>query len=377
MVVQTKTDPAGPAEWLIQDPLIHLREWRTNNIHQLPAKDGEAIIGAADGCWIQVQDSITRVSRQHAKLTYDHASARWFISDLHSKNGTFLEGARRMSFPIEPGTEIGIGGVTLVAESPLLCILRELLARLIGWAEERRADVDLALRAVRKAATRRESLLICGDGDLVSVAKLLHRHSLGHQRPFIVCDPRRKRRAPKAGRSVANYDEGMAALAAATGGTLCIWRDRQPKDFPDVRAALKDPASRVQLVVCTRALPHEPDITSQIVLPPLAHRTSELNRVIDAYAVDAVVALDGAFSASDRDWVRQYASESLDKIETATRRLVAIRGADGSVSRAANQLRMAHSSLSTWLARREQLPSDKDRVGDEGHEDDEDQEDEE
>jgi hypothetical protein len=95
---------------------------------------------------------------------------------------------RRARDASPPGVEIGIGGVTLIAESRLLVALRELLARLIGWAEGRRAEVDLALRSVRLAATRRESLPLCGDG--VSIARLLHRHALGDTRLFVVCDPR-------------------------------------------------------------------------------------------------------------------------------------------------------------------------------------------
>jgi len=226
------------------------------------------------------------------------------------------------------------------------------MARLIGWADGRRAEVDLALRAVRLAATRRESLLLCGDGDLVSIARLLHRHALGDTRPFVVCDPRWVRAAPNA-RAAANYDSGMMALAAAAGGTLCVWQGRQPDDFDKVVAARRDPSSRVQLVVCTHTLQHgDPLIAAPIVFPPLAKRATELNRIIDAYVADAVAELGGSFAPSDRVSVRRHEAATLAQIEKATRRLVAIRGADGSITRAANQLGMSHGALSEWLARR-------------------------
>jgi hypothetical protein len=350
MAITTETEIGGPNQWLIDDEVIQLRIWKTKIIHPLPPKDSEGTIGAVAGCWLQLQDPTARVSRRHAKLAYE--DGRWTLSDLHSKNGITHDGARRPSFPLTPGVEVGIGGVTLIGESRLLVALREILARLIGWAHGRRAEVDLALRSVRLAATRRESLLLCGDGDLVSIARLLHRHALGDTRPFVVCDPRRVRADPNA-RAAANFESGMLALAAAAGGTLCVWQGRQPDDFDKVVAARRDPTSRVQLVVCTHTLQHrDPLIASPIVLPPLAKRATELNRIIDAYAADAVAELGGSFTPSDRVSVRRHEATTLAQIEKATRRLVAIRGADGSITRAALQLGMSHGALSEWLTRR-------------------------
>lgn len=350
MAITTETEIGGPNQWLIDDEVIQLRVWRTNLVHPLPSKDGERTIGAVAGCWLQLQDPTARVSRQHAKLAFE--DGRWILSDLHSKNGICRDGARCASFPLTPGVEVGIGGVTLIAESRQLVALRQILARLIGWAHGRRAEVDLALRSVRLAATRRESLLLCGDGDLVSTARLLHRHALGDKRPFLVCDPRRVRADPNA-RAAANFDSGMMALAAAAGGTLCVWQGRQPDDFDKVVAARRDPACRVQLVVCSHTLQHrDPLIASPIVLPPLAKRATELNRIIDAYAADAVAELGGSFAPSDRVSVRRHEAATLAQIEKATRRLVAIRAAGGSITRAALQLGMSHGALSEWLTRR-------------------------
>lgn len=69
--------------------------------------------------------------------------------------------------------ELGLGGITLIVESPLLRMLRDLLGRFIGWSDERR--LNLALRSVRMAATHRELLQLCGDDDhsLVAVARTL------------------------------------------------------------------------------------------------------------------------------------------------------------------------------------------------------------
>jgi hypothetical protein len=351
MAIATYTDPSAD-EWRIGDGVVRLRRWGTDEVYPLPGGDGAWDIGAADGVWLRLEDETNRVSRLHARLSFD--GARWGITDLESKNGIRCDGARRLAFALAPGVEVGIGGITLLAESPGLIALRGVLARLIGWSPARAGDVDLALREVRLAATRRESLVLCGDGDLVSVARLLHRHALGDARPFVVCDPRR-RATDSSARAAANYSTGLEALAAALGGTLCVWRNRQPPDFDAVIAYVRAPTSRVQLVVCTHALQHaEPLIASPIVLPPLAARAAELDRVIDEYAADAVAALGAGatFTPADRDWVRRHEAATLARIEKATRRLAAIRGNGGSITRAAAQLAMSHAALSEWVARR-------------------------
>jgi hypothetical protein len=361
IAVETRTDPAGPNEWRIRDEVVRLREWGTSIVHPLPPSRDTFIIGAADGCWLRLWDPAGRVSRKHAELTYSERAA-WTISDL-SKNGVHLDGARVKSFPVPlvPGVQIRIGGVTLIAESPLLCALRELLARFIGWSDEHCEAVDQALYSVRVAATHREPLLLCGPGNLVSIARLLHRHTFGDQ-PFVVCSSR------------ATYASGLEALAAAAGGTLCVWRNQQPADFDEVVAAVRGPASRVSLVVCAHAFPRGNDIASQIVtafrsilLPSLADRARELYRIIDAYANDAITTFGGWLAPADRDWIAGNASDTLTQIEVATRRIIALHACDESVTLAAKLLSVSHGSLSAWLARRA-LPGSHIRLMDEDEE---------
>jgi hypothetical protein len=343
-MVETSTDVPGLNEWGIRDEVVQLREWGTSIVHPLPSTRDVSIIGAADGCWLRLWDPTGRVSRKHAELT--HSEAGWAISDLRSKNGVHFDGTRLSSSTLIPGVQIRIGGITLIAESPRLCALRELLARFIGWRDEHREDVDQALYSVRIAATQREPLLLCGSGNLVSIAKLLHRHILGDQ-PFVVCAPR------------ATYTSGVEALAAASGGTLCVWRNKLPADFDEVVAVLRGPEPRVLLVICAHAVPRGGDIASQVVtifrsilLPPLADRARELNRIIDAYATDAVATFGGWLAPADREWIAGHASDTLSQIEMATRRIVALHACDESVTLAAKQLSMSHGSLSDWLARR-------------------------
>jgi hypothetical protein len=341
----TKVDAAGSGGWSISDEVTQMREWGTGITYPFPPKHGSSILGAAQGCWLRLWDPAGRISRRHAALTYNDDG--WTISDLGSRNGVQVDGVRITASTLAPGAEVRIGSVTLVAESPRLMLLRALLERLLGWGEDRREEVEQALFSVRIAATHREPLLLCGAGNLVSIARLLHQHVRG-DRPFIVV----RARTP--------YPSGMDALSVVDGGTLCVLRNQQPEDFDEVVSALRGPYARSQLVVCAHALPRGHDIASQIVtvvrsilIPPLADRPRELHRIIDEYAADAISAFGGGrLAPADREWVASHASGSLHQIAMATRRIVALHVCDGSVTQASKLLDISHGSLSDWLARR-------------------------
>lgn len=361
-VTRTKTDAVGPNGWNVCDEVIRLREWGTDIVHPLPSKRDIAIIGSAGDCWLRLWDPSGRISRRHASLTY--GGDGWSIADLQSKNGVHLDGARVAALSLVPGAEIRIGPVTLIAESPKLIALRQYIERLIGWGEEHREEVDEALFSVRIASMHREPLLICGAGNLVPIARALHTHAFGNQ-PFIVCKPRTP------------YARGMDALAAAAGGTLCIWRNQQPDDIDVVASAIRNPSTRALLIICAHALPRGNDIASQIstvfrsiLIPPIADRARELNRIIDAYFADAISAFGGGWvTAADREWVANHAAGSLHQIGMATRRIVALHACDESVTHASKLLAMSHGSLSDWLARRS-LPGRSQMADDEDEADD-------
>src|SRR5215510_743143 len=207
----TNIDAVGPNGWSIRDEVMQFREWGSHVSYPFPPKHVASMIGASRDCWLRLWDPNGSVSRSHAMLT--HGKDGWFLEDLGSKNGMYLDGARVPALSVVPGAEIRIGEVTLIAESPKLIALRALLDRFIGWDDERRELVDHALFSVRVAATHREPLLLCGEGNLLPVARLLHQHALG-DRPFVVARPRSR------------HARGMDALAEAAGGTLCVWEAR-------------------------------------------------------------------------------------------------------------------------------------------------------
>jgi ActR/RegA family two-component response regulator len=351
--VSTKPDPAA-SEWGIDDHVMRLRDWGTDLVRVLPAPPVSGwMVGAAANCALRLDDPSGRVSRVHASLTHDQA--RWRLRDAGSMNGMRLDGARRSEIILEPGIEIGIGGLTLIAESRRWITLRGFLARMLGWRGDRTEVVDRALRSIRMAVTRRAALVLCGDGDLVPTARSVHRHALGDDRRFVVCDPRR-RRSKATVRSAENYETGMQAFEAARGGSLCVRNRRLPRDFEQVVAALRDPDAGVQLIVCAgRSDDCRSYLASPIGVPSLVGREAEIHRIIDEYAEDAVVELGAprvGFLPADHAWVRQHAASSLSEIEKATLRLVALRHSRN-VSHAAARLGMAPVSLSRWIGRRE------------------------
>ena len=97
--------------------------------------------------------------------------------------------------------------------------LRGLLARLLGWTHER--AVGHAIRSLELAADHRAALVLLGETDLVPIARALHRRTHGADRPFVVCDPRRRDGADyESVRSPVNYGAGLEAFQAARGGSL-------------------------------------------------------------------------------------------------------------------------------------------------------------
>lgn len=92
-------------------------------------------------------------------------------------------------------------------------------------------------------------------------------------------------------------------------------------------------------------------------MPPLAERTSEIHRIVDEYAADAIAELharDACLTAGDRRWIIEHPT-SLAEIEKATMRVVALR-MSRHLSEAAERIGMAPVSLWRWILRRK-LPT--------------------
>lgn len=235
--------------------------------------------------------------------------------------------------------------------------LREFLTRILGWNNER--AVDQALRSIELSLSHRAQLILCGNGDLVPLALALHHRTLGAERPFIVCDPRRGN-TPASVRAPANLESGASAFVAAAGGSLCLRRRRLPPDSPVIVRQLRHSVD-VQYILCSGEDDLHPFgvVPSPILVPPLSHRAVEIPRIINEYARDAISTLRARpsdFTDADRAWVLHHSSGSLSEIEKGTLRMVALRMST-SMSDAAVRLGMAPVSLSRWVGRRRRPPA--------------------
>lgn len=329
--------------WRILDPVLRLRALDTDHIYPLP-DPGQAcgiVIGASAASDLRLDDPSGRLSRQHAHLACE--GARWVLRDLASKNGTWVDGIRRHEAELVPGLELCLGGLTLIAESVELIRLRALVARLIGWADTRRRDVDRALRGLRDAAQLRAALVLCGEGALVPIARRLHRETLG-SRPFIACAP---------------HELALPLIELAGNGTLCLLASHPIDDALDAIDALRATGSLARLVLCAPTVQAASSIaallgpTVWIDLPHLAARTGELRRLIAEAADDAAHELAQPITAiRDGDLGRLITIpfEGLGELHDACRRLVAVRTLG--VSAGASRLGITHGALARWSRRR-------------------------
>src|SRR3954447_11998322 len=75
----------------------------------IPLEREEVILGRALAADVRVND--TKVSREHAKITLseNNGQTEYILSDLKSRNGTFLNGRKISSEKLQNGDKIGLG----------------------------------------------------------------------------------------------------------------------------------------------------------------------------------------------------------------------------------------------------------------------------
>jgi hypothetical protein len=349
--ISPTNDDFEPSSTFGDDEIVQLREWGTERIcklsHRLPP-DGVV------ECSVRVAD--VEVPAKDLELIPERN--QWRIQALERTTDLRQDGEPRQGFVLTPGVEVGIGRITLIAESRRSIALREFCARVLGWDASRARAVDHALRAIRLAAALRSPLVLHGEEDLVPLAYALHRRVLGIGAPFVVCDSRRHD-LPASVRGPINRRSGMAAFELAAGGSLCMPHRRLPCDLPELLRSLREPDHRVQLIVCTDRHPRDVLLRGfmPIGVPSIRTREAELPRIVHAYAEDAIAALNApasSFLDDDHHWVMQNA-RSLWEIEKATLRVVAL-NITRNRTQAARLLGLREVSLSRWIDRRMPLP---------------------
>jgi hypothetical protein len=99
-VAQTAPARRGHAMLLLQTP---------SGPQPIPVESTTATVGRGLGNDIILED--TRVSRHHAQLRYK--ARRFWVTDLNSTNGTFVNGARVSETALRDGDVISLGGLEL------------------------------------------------------------------------------------------------------------------------------------------------------------------------------------------------------------------------------------------------------------------------
>jgi hypothetical protein len=231
--------------------------------------------------------------------------------------------------------------------------LRDFFGRIFGWCDERRDLADDAMRTLLTAITHGTAVALRGESDLVPIAYTLHRRLLGAERPFIVCDPRRRDGAGSL-RSPPNLRSGMEALLAAAGGSVCIRACRLPTDFDAFAASVRGSGPTAQVFMCLSDRDRIRDLLSPpLEIPALAERQADLDRLISECLADATRALGVErmrFSGRAPDSIL-HGVTSLAELERSVLRLVALK-LSPNLSQAARRLRVSPVSLSRWVHRR-------------------------
>src|ERR1700759_943318 len=156
---------------------------------------------------------------------------------------------------------------------------------MLGWSND--VAVELALRSVELAVAGDAALVLLGPGDVVPIARTIHWRVRERLQPFIVAAPRRGNMAPTV-RSPSSSGTVAAAFERARRGTLCLRLTRLPIDFGQLSAQLRA-ARDVMLIFCAHPRAEaDPLLTrpAPIIVPPLAQRAAELNRIIAEVAGD-------------------------------------------------------------------------------------------
>lgn len=359
-LTSTETDPPDE-RWILTDEVIGFREVTRGELYSFPA-DGrsEWRIGSSSECEMQLRDPAKGISRHHATMKRDGGG--WRIEDRGSKNGLSIDGVLRSAMPVDPGTQIGMGSLRLVAITYRLLLLRSFLLRLTGWGPTHQQAAEEMIQNIRSAQLRGEPLLLQGKGDLIPIAHRLHRIFSGEDRPFVLHDPSRVASDSEGGGRWKNVRELREAIARAGGGTVCIRSKPLPADFLRIAIGSRQAGKRApQLIVCgdgsleLRMMRRSP----LLVVPLLAERPADqVDQVISEYLEEAAreFSLQPYLTAGERAWVTR-SSRTIADVEKCVRRLAAWKKRP-TYTGAASLLGMAAISLRQWL-QQHPLPSEE------------------
>ena len=252
-----------------------------------PQRAGRSYIGRSAVADLRLDDP--RVSRRHAAIEVTDHDIQ--ISDLESKNGTFVNGVRVLGAFLSTGDVVRLGGLEVRVEiaprtTRIALTPASAFGRMLGVSPQMRRLYPVFERAAQSMA----SLVIAGEVGTGKelLAEALHEEGPRASGPFVVFDCT----APPARGEGALFAEaeGLGALERARGGTLLL--DELAELAPGYQATLLHVlrhVTDVRIIVATRRdLEREVQegrfredlyyrlATTQLELPPLRRREGDV-----------------------------------------------------------------------------------------------------
>ncbi|NJM90811.1 MAG: FHA domain-containing protein [Myxococcales bacterium] len=348
----TSTRTAKNAAWDITDEIVAFRFWGEGATFYFRAGVGdEWQIGSSSQAQLRIKDADGVISRRHA--TMKRLANQWQIIDHGSKNGLAVDGVRRDSATLDPGSVVALGSVRLVAMSCRLMALREFLLRIMGRDAE--AQVDETLQDIRIARARRDPLVLRGPGNLVELARQLAALLLEKGAPFALYDTCRDPVREGDVRRWPNATSLRAAIEEGRRGAVCVRSRQLPAGFVAEMLALRmSPGTAPLVIVCDVGVMA---LDGFRMAPPIAvqsfeHRPDDELAALVAASLAEVArewSTDASLSPEEYRWILANA-ETVDEVATCVRRLLARRSSRSTMA-AARLLGIAAVSLRRWFKR--------------------------
>lgn len=187
----TSAAPApAPAQWLkspVSDRAVRLRPMSEAWLDPYHGPRRKVrlvrtayVLGSDDACDIRLNDPF--VSARHAEIVLADDGAGYFVRDLDSRNGTFVNGTRVSSAPLFAGCALRLGRSSLAWKEACSSI-EELPGDCVA-ADEKMREL---LTAVRRVAASGLPVLLLGETGTGKdvIARLLHRWSARGRSPYV------------------------------------------------------------------------------------------------------------------------------------------------------------------------------------------------
>jgi hypothetical protein len=354
----TKSTPDNEQAGTLSDPNVvtGLLLYGTDSLSLLP-KTVKSITIGSDPNKSTIVIASSFVSGRHCRL--DRKATALRVTDLKSKNGTFVDGERESTFYLKPGKTFIVGARPHCflarndqmrnAYPQLADILGAENEHVIGGARETPSPSDLIVAAVAGAP-----MLISGEPhcDEDRLARIIHGISRYRERAIV------ERRPKDIPADRKGQNELIKRLATRSTFVLGLAEHDEPLDATFV-AMLFQPRHQVRVIVLARSI----DVVDkalgrqhgrklqEIWLRPIASRPEAIDRLFDRVLEEANSPLRMSYlTPENQGALRDYAwPQNFASLRQAATYLTAIYRL-GNINKAAQALEVGPSTLYNWYS---------------------------